>query len=243
MLEKENSVEARGRIENLSELYNAVEEFVETQRRGTLMDFLDSATLASDQDQIDDSRGVLHLMTLHTCKGLEFDAVVILGVENGLLPHASSMSKNADFEEERRLCYVGFTRARKKLMILNARRRRMYGNTFTYPPSDFLLPIPQELLKKEMSEPQAPVHNRYGGQASTWQSAPADEWKMPKGKSETQAKANGEFPVGSRVLHPKFGQGVVVLREGDDADLRVTVFFKNAGKKKLAARQAKLIML
>ena len=242
MLEKENSVEARGRVENLSELYNAVEEFVETQRRGTLMDFLDSATLASDQDQIDDSRGVLHLMTLHTCKGLEFDAVVILGLENGLLPHASSMSTNAEYEEERRLCYVGFTRARKKLMVTNTRRRRMYGNTFTYQPSDFLLPVPPELLKKEMSEPRMPMHDRYGGQTPSWGNATGEPQALKPGKSEA-AKASGEFAVGSRVLHPKFGQGVVVLREGGEDDLRVTVFFKSAGKKKLAARQAKLIML
>ncbi len=243
MLEKENSIESRGRVENLSELYNAVEAFVETERRGTLLDFLDSATLASDQDQVDDSRGVIHLMTLHTCKGLEFDAVIILGLENGLLPHSSSMSDNKSYEEERRLCYVGLTRARKKLMITNTRHRRMHGSTFHYPPSDFLLAIPAELLEKKMTEPQASAYNQYGGR-SQWQDRSSSQPAEPPAlKSSGGKQSSGEFAVGSRVLHPKFGQGVVVMKEGEEEDLRVTIFFKSEGKKKLVARKAKLIML
>ncbi|QPJ61123.1 MAG: UvrD-helicase domain-containing protein [Candidatus Nitronauta litoralis] len=243
MLEKENTIESRGRVENLNELYNAVEAFVETERRGTLLDFLDSATLVSDQDLIDESRGVIHLMTLHTCKGLEFDAVVILGVENGLLPHTSSMSDNTSYEEERRLCYVGLTRARKKLMVTNTRHRRMHGSTFHYQPSDFLLAIPPELLQKEMSEQRAPLHDRYGGK-SQWQDNRAGRQdEVPAMKSSGGKQASGEFAVGTRVLHPKFGQGVVVMKEGEEEDLRVTVFFKSEGKKKLVARKAKLIML
>ena len=141
-LEKDKSPENQSRLENLNELYSAVEEDSEKNPQNSLRDFLDTTALVSDQDKLDDSRGVLPLMTLHTCKGLEFAGVCIIGVENGLLPHASSMSSTEEFEEERRLCYVGITRAKSRLMITNARRRRIYGNTFNYPPSYFLSAIP-----------------------------------------------------------------------------------------------------
>ena len=238
-LEKDKTVEGRARLENLESLYNAVEEFVEIHRRGTLRDFLDSAALVADQDQIEDEgTGRVLLMTLHTCKGLEFDGVVILGLENGLLPHAGSLSSNREYEEERRLCYVGFTRARKHLMVTNARRRRMHGNTFTYPPSDFLMSIPEELLSKEMTPPPAPVEHRAG-----FYGAPPGMDPPPVEVAPPSADARRNLAVGTRVVHPKFGPGVVVLREGGEEDLRVTVFFKSAGKKKLAVNQARLIVL
>jgi DNA helicase-2/ATP-dependent DNA helicase PcrA len=234
-LEKENSVESQSRLENLNELYSAVEQFSEAHPGDSLRDFLDTTALVSDLDNLDDSRGVLPLMTLHTCKGLEFEGVCMIGVENGLLPHASSMSSPEEFEEERRLCYVGITRAKSRLMITNARRRRIYGNTYNYQPSDFLAAIPGEVLQKEMAmggfETQSP---------SSYDRRP--DISLPKSTPRTSFK-DGEYCVGTKVLHPKFGPGVVVNREGNEGDWKVIVFFKKAGKKKLAVNHANLIVV
>lgn len=234
-LEKENSVESRSRLENLNELYSAVEQFSESHPENSLREFLDTTALVSDIDNFDDSRGVLPLMTLHTCKGIEFEGVCMIGVENGLLPHASSMSNTEEFEEERRLCYVGITRAKSRLMITNARRRRIYGNTYNYQPSDFLAAIPGEVLKKEMAmggfETRSP--SSYDRRS---------EMSVPEPTPRTSFK-DGEYCVGTKVLHPKFGSGVVVNREGSEGDWKVVIFFKKAGKKKLAVNHANLIVV
>jgi DNA helicase-2/ATP-dependent DNA helicase PcrA len=235
-LQMDLSIENRSRVENLNELYSAVEEFTNSRPEDTLKDFLDSATLVADVDSLDESRGVLPLMTLHTCKGLEFDVVSIVGMENGLLPHASSMSDPEQYEEERRLCYVGFTRARKRLMVTNARRRRIYGNSFNYQPSDFLSSIPGELLNKEMTPMSSESFRR-----DSYSSNKVDSGIPPSEVKPTGI--DGDFAVGAKVLHPKFGSGVVINKEGSDDDLKVVVFFKKAGKKKLAVNLAKLIPL
>jgi DNA helicase-2/ATP-dependent DNA helicase PcrA len=234
-LQDENSVESRSRLENLNELYTAVEQFSESHPENTLREFLDTTVLVSDLDKLDESRGILPLMTLHTCKGLEFEGVCMIGVENGLLPHASSMSSPEEFEEERRLCYVGITRAKSRLMITNARRRRIYGNTFNYQPSDFLAAIPGEVLQKEMAlggyETPSP---------SSYNQRP--EISLPEPTSRTSFK-DGDYCVGTKVLHSKFGPGVVVNREGNEGDWKVVIFFKKAGKKKLAVNHANLIVV
>ena len=173
-------------------------------------------------------------MTLHTCKGLEFDCVFIVGMEDGLLPHSSSMSDPAEYEEEHRLFYVGFTRARKRLFLSNARSRRIYGSVFNYPPSEFLLSIPQDILQKEES-PQRERFQASGGMRSYAVSSPP---------GEIQVGSVGEYAVGKKVLHPKFGAGVIINRAGNDEDLKVEIFFKKPyGKKKLAVNHANLIML
>jgi len=235
-LEDENSVESRSRLENLNELYTAVEQFSESHPGNTLREFLDTTVLVSDLDKLDESRGILPLMTLHTCKGLEFEGVCMIGVENGLLPHASSMSSPEEFEEERRLCYVGITRAKSRLMITNARRRRIYGSTYNYQPSDFLAAIPGEVLKKEMAlggyDTQSP--------SSSYDKRP--EMSLPEPTPRTSFK-DGDYCVGTKVLHSKFGPGVVVNREGSEGDWKVVVFFKKAGKKKLAVNHANLIVV
>lgn len=234
-LQSENSVESQSRLENLNELYSAVEQFSESHPENTLREFLDTTALVSDLDKLDDSRGVLPLMTLHTCKGLEFEGVCMIGVENGLLPHASSMSSPEEFEEERRLCYVGITRAKSRLMITNARRRRIYGNTYSYQPSDFLTAIPGEVLQKEVA-----LGGYDSPPPSSYRQQP--EISLPESTSRTSFK-DGDYCVGTKVLHPKFGSGVVVNREGNEGDWKVVVFFKKAGKKKLAVNHANLIVV
>jgi len=229
MLKNEDTRESKGRMENLNELYSAVEQLVENEN-GTLREFLDSTALVADLDNLDDERGILPLMTLHTCKGLEFSAVFLVGMENGLLPHASSMSDSAEYEEERRLCYVGFTRAKKKLFLSHARRRRIYGNTFNYLPSDFISSIPSEVLERASSTPEYKMH-------STRQFSDSENTSF---SSETES----EYSIGTKVLHPKFGSGIVINRSGEEEDLKLEVFFKDGhGKKKLAANLANLIIL
>ena len=231
MLNNEDTRESKGRMENLKELYSAVEQLVEN-KNGSLREFLDSTALVADLDNLDDTRGILPLMTLHTCKGLEFSAVFVVGMENGLLPHASSMSDSAEYEEERRLCYVGFTRAKKRLFVSNARRRRIYGNTFNYPPSEFLNSIPNEVMVRESGFQEYPKETsiHYSGSSNS------------PFVVETESTVN--FSIGTKVLHPKFGSGIVINRSGGEEDLKLEVFFKSPhGKKKLAANLANLIIL
>ncbi len=232
MLRKDDTPESRSRLENLQELYSGLEQSVDTQGN-TLQEFLDSTALVADIDTLEDSRGILPLMTLHTCKGLEFDAVFIIGLEDGLLPHSSSMSDPAEYEEERRLCYVGFTRAKKMLFVSNARRRKIYGSTFNYPPSQFLLAVPSDIMESERS----PENDGYA--SSSYPSyGIRSEPKMASAKSKSQ------YSIGAKVIHPTFGKGVVINRTGNEDDLKLEIFFKQPhGKKKLAVNHAKLIPL
>lgn len=240
MLKKEDTRESKGRIENLNELFSAVEQSIESGE-GSLQEFLDSASLVADLDNYDDERGILPLMTLHTCKGLEFSSVFVVGMENGLLPHASSMSEPEEYEEERRLCYVGFTRARKKLFITYASQRRIYGTTFNYQPSDFLLSIPDEVVKRESSGFGNKPH--YGGGYSGGRNG-AVPYQEKGGEGYSIGTKDGSYSVGTKVLHAKFGSGIVLNLSGSEEDLSLEVFFKAPhGKKKLSVNHAKLIIL
>ena len=229
MLKADDTHESKGRIDNLNELFSAVEQSVENGE-GSLLEFLDSVSLVAALDNLDDERGVLPLMTLHTCKGLEFSSVFVVGMEDGLLPHASSMSDPEEYEEERRLCYVGFTRARKKLFVTHARQRRIFGNIFNYPPSDFLLSIPDEVMIRESSTLSNETVPPFGDRL---------EQAFPY-----QEKSEGTYSIGTKVLHAKFGSGIVLNLSGSEEDLKLEVFFKAPhGKKKLSASHAKLIVL
>ena len=229
MLNNEDTRESKGRMENLNELYSAVEQLVENEN-SSLQEFLDSTALVADLDNLDDTRGILPLMTLHTCKGLEFSAVFVVGMENGLLPHASSMSDSAEYEEERRLCYVGFTRAKKRLFISYARRRRIYGSNFSYPPSEFINSIPEEVLLRESGEYKGETSDSFLGSTNL--------------SFSVEEESTQNYPIGTKVLYPKFGSGIVINRSGEEEDLKLEVFFKGPhGKKKLAANLANLIIL
>ena len=229
MLNNEDTRESKGRMENLNELYSAVEQLVENEN-SSLQEFLDSTALVADLDNLDSTRGILPLMTLHTCKGLEFSAVFVVGMENGLLPHASSMSDSAEYEEERRLCYVGFTRAKKRLFISYARRRRIYGSNFSYPPSEFINSIPEEVLVREPGEYKGETSESFLGSTNL--------------SFSVEEESAQNYPIGTKVLHPKFGSGIVINRSGEEEDLKLEVFFKGPhGKKKLAANLANLIIL
>jgi len=166
---------------------------------------------------------------------LEYDSVYIIGLEDGLLPHASSMSDPEEYEEERRLCYVGITRAKKQLCVSNARMRRIYGSTFNYPPSQFLIAIPSDVItsKSRMEVPscQRSMPAKYG----------LNEIQSPSFVNENQGTP---YSVGTKVLHPKFGKGIIIKREGSEDDLKVDIFFKKTyGKKRISINHAKLIIV
>ena len=163
-------------------------------------------------------------------------------MENGLLPHASSMSEPEEYEEERRLCYVGFTRARKNLFVTHARQRRIYGNIFNYQPSDFLLSIPGEVMTREASGFNTGVELNGMKLSEGYSKTPSCKKNSDDAYSiETK---DGTYSIGTKVLHAKFGTGILLNLSGNEESLGLEVFFKAPyGKKKLSASHAKLIIL
>src|SRR5579884_2230211 len=247
MLEAEGTVEAEGRIENLQELVNAARE---AESRGeALSQFLDHAALVSDSDEYSEHSRVT-LMTLHTAKGLEFSTVYLVGMEEGLFPHKLSLMEDAALEEERRLCYVGMTRARQRLVLTWAARRRSYGEDYlrSTRPSRFLSEVPPNLLDRLDAE--APIFKT----RTSWNNALNSverieqffDQRRPKHSEASQglgtnaASTPQRWRLGSRVRHPKYGLGTVVDCEGEGQDAKVTVSFPGYGKKKLVERYASL---
>ncbi len=247
MLEAEGTVEAEGRIENLQELVNAARE---AESRGeALSQFLDHAALVSDSDEYSEHSRVT-LMTLHTAKGLEFSTVYLVGMEEGLFPHKLSLMEDAALEEERRLCYVGMTRARQRLVLTWAARRRSYGEDYlrSTRPSRFLSEVPPNLLDRLDAE--APIFKTRTSWNNALNSVERIEQffgqRRPKQSEASQglgtnaASTPQRWRLGSRVRHPKYGLGTVVDCEGEGQDAKVTVSFPGYGKKKLVERYASL---
>lgn len=242
-LRSENSDEAQGRLENLQELINVTTEYDAREPEPTLSGFLESVALIADTDSLDNGGDAVTLMTLHSSKGLEFPVVFMMGLEEGVFPHSRSLGEDSGLEEERRLCYVGMTRAREELFISYAQRRTVFGQANFNPPSRFLSDIPRESMdfrgtsarprftEARFSEPRAVVSpNRDGGYQ-------VDE---PESKS-SHSVWTPPFKVGEKVTHKKFGIGVVVACNPLKNDAEVTVAFPGAtGVKKLVQSFAKL---
>ena len=243
------------RLENLAELTNSAREFIEANLDATLGDYLDSVSLLSDVDQYDAQKGVT-LMTLHAAKGLEFRVVFLAGMEEGILPHAQSRD---DIEEERRLCYVGMTRAREQLYCLHTYQRRVHGQFREQSPSPFLDEIPQEARELVGAAPRAlaytarrsfddsdyrrpaPREGSARNVASFFKNAPVRfDPSSIRPRSESRSP---DLRRGARVRHEQFGEGVVLRMEGDGGDAKLTVYFDRAGTKKFIARFAKLVVL
>jgi DNA helicase-2/ATP-dependent DNA helicase PcrA len=238
-LYRKDDPESEARLENLREFLTAAQEFTERpeHREGdTLSEFLDHVALVTDIDSWHRDRG-LTLMTLHSAKGLEFDAVAVAGLEEGLLPHANSQGEPDDLEEERRLLYVGMTRARKRLFLGCCRRRRIAGRYQDQQESPFLEEIPADNLVVHESPElfhgrrTRGVYDFFGGGRRA--AAPA---------FEPEAGGSG-LRRGGRVRHATLGEGVVLDVEGSGDDLKLTVFFHRAGKRKILAKYAALEML
>lgn len=218
-----------GRKENVEEFVAAAQHFVDTQPEPTLRNFLDRLSLVSEQDSYDRSMGAVSLMTLHSSKGLEFPVVFIVGMERGLCPHSRSVDDIEGMEEERRLCYVGMTRAREKLYLLRSRARSLHGILVHNPPSPFILDIPGEFMAVSGDEGAHGKVGPYRGSLARRRPAMA-----------APEAADGAFGRGAVVVHPKFGSGRVLSSEGEGNDLKLIVDFERHGQKKLLARYADL---
>jgi DNA helicase-2/ATP-dependent DNA helicase PcrA len=230
--ERDKVDRAQTRVENLHELVTAARHFVQVESaddepdQDPLMAFLAHAALEAGEVQAKDWQDCVHLMTLHSAKGLEFPLVFLAGMEEGLFPHQRSSEDPAKLEEERRLCYVGMTRAKRRLFLTHAEARRMHGSDFSPSASRFIREVPAELIEEVRlrANVSRPVFRRAPRGAGIGQEVPG----------------NGAFRLGQRVEHPKFGEGVVLMYEGQGSHARVQVNFANAGAKWLVVAYANL---
>jgi DNA helicase II / ATP-dependent DNA helicase PcrA len=240
-LREERSEEADGRIENLMELVSAAKQYEAGEIEPSLAAFVDRLALLSDVDKPEGSHGAQALlMTMHSAKGLEFPVVVIAGLEEGLFPHSRAREDEAELEEERRLCYVGITRARRELYLTSAMRRRVFGEYQSTEPSRFLDEIPPQLLRHEESRAMGgrAAASGWGFAATPFRRAqPAPRAYQPEDEDQS---GRGGLRTGSRVKHPMFGVGTVNSVEDLDDDLKVVVTFSSVGRKTLRAKYAKL---
>ncbi len=226
-LKQQGTEEASTRLENVYELFNAVADFQREYEDTSLAGFLANASLASDLDNLAEGQEAISLMTLHSAKGLEFPVVFLVGIEQGLFPNIRSLDDPKTLEEERRLCYVGITRAQEQLFLSYARQRNLWGSTEPALPSQFLGELPPDLiehqgkgrgqLRRVAREPSPPSSANSGGEAEglSWQ-------------------------VGDRVLHPNFGEGEVLLLLGSGRKQNLAINFPAAGRKIIDPRVAKL---
>jgi len=228
--------EAADRLENLNELVNAASQFVQENEDESLTAFLSNASLEAGEHQAGDQDDALHLMTVHSAKGLEFHTVFITGLEDGLFPHQNSQREDGGLDEERRLMYVAITRARRRLYLSFAQSRMLHGQVSYGRASNFLSELPEGLL--HWLTPRFSARKTFesgshetGSYVNAFASGPAE-------RAPPSPKAM--WHVGQRVFHQKFGEGVVTDTEGSGNEGRVQVNFKRAGSKWLALEYAKL---
>ncbi len=256
-LEAEGSVESAGRIENLGELVGSAREFTR------LDEFLEQVALVADTDDLDDDNRVV-LMTLHSAKGLEFPAVFLVGMEEGVFPHSRALTEPVELEEERRLAYVGITRAQQRLFLAHAWSRQLFGSTSYNPPSRFIDEIPAELIDQIGAVSGRTTYGRQSYRAR-------DEWSNPPPYRRVDRHDNGEadrhrdrvveaalvagqraaqpspansqligLRLGDDVEHPAFGEGVIIDIRGQDDKAEATIRFREAGTKHLSLAWAPL---
>jgi DNA helicase-2/ATP-dependent DNA helicase PcrA len=244
-LREERSEEAESRIENLAELVSAAREYESRTPEPTLAGFVDQLSLLSDVDEEAGARDArVLMMTMHSAKGLEFPIVVIGGLEEGLFPHSRSADDEAELEEERRLCYVGITRAQRRLVLTSAARRRVFGDYQSTEPSRFIEEIPAALIEEVPSTfatPSAFSQFRASsyGRGSGYRGRTREESPVYAYEDEDQSVPEGLRP-GLRVRHPAFGVGTIVSVEPLDDDTKLVVRFASVGQKTLRAKFAKL---
>ena len=230
--EKEKGEKGRNRIENLDELINAGRTFEQDEWEESDVDkmtaFISHASLEAGEGQANEGEDSVQLMTLHSAKGLEFKQVFLAGLEEGLFPHSRSSEESGRLEEERRLCYVGMTRAMEKLTITHAEKRRLYGEENYARPSRFLNEIPDEFTQQVRMQGSATPVSSYTG------TYPAQKEKAVREAAPVQ--------LGQRVFHEKFGEGIVLNYEGEGRHARVQINFDDLGSKWLVMEYANLIV-
>ncbi|GAW31990.1 DNA helicase PcrA [Carboxydocella sp. JDF658] len=224
-LEAEKTVEAQTRLENLREFRTVTMEFDARQEEEGLEGFLAGISLMSDLDTLESGEQVT-LMTLHSAKGLEFPVVFLAGMEEGIFPHSRALLslEEAELEEERRLCYVGITRAKEKLYLTHCWSRNLFGRISTNPPSRFLSEIPAHLLERGTGASRSGVDRLEAGAAST--------------SAQGSTAAEQEWQLGDRVVHKKYGPGAIVGIKGQGEDTELSIAFPNLGIKVFIAKYA-----
>ena len=245
MLKSERSEESISRLENLQEFTNVTAEYDASTESPSLGGFLESVSLVADVDNLAEGGDAVTLMTLHSAKGLEFPVVYLVGLEEGVFPHSRSLTSDSELEEERRLCYVGMTRAREELHLVHAHRRSLYGQPNFNRRSRFLDDIPNEIIDTISHSGYAMPEDRrgmYHERSGTYSHSPAPQSSILEPKAPLRSPSyKAPFEVGQRVRHAKFGIGVVVACNPIRNDSEVTVAFPGVvGVKKLAQSFAKL---
>lgn len=238
VLNSENSMESKARLENIEELINAIYDYSEKNPHATLEEFLqDIALLTSEDDpELKEKNNAVTLMTVHNAKGLEFPVVFLTGLEEGLFPHANAIDTEKGLEEERRLCYVGITRAMNKLFITSAEMRRQWGDVSYRQTSRFVYEIPDELRQERyFSEDEGEmdlddVDNMHFENEFMNFRFDKDVERIDLGISESRFKQI-DFKVGDRVLHPRYGNGRIVKKEGTGDNVKLTIDFDSVGRK------------
>ena len=245
MLQASDDEEDADRLANIEELVTAAKQFHDANPDLTIADFLEQVTLASDVDGWDDAADHVSVMTLHSAKGLEFPVVYMIAVEQGLLPHERSLGKDEDVEEERRLCFVGMTRAMKELYLTHARLREFRGQALYAVPSMFLEELPREAehvdLSAALNQPRAALEEwraKLGAHpAAAGYNARPMPWPKPVSAPES---ANGDFAAGQVVQHDEYGVGQITDVSGYGALRKVKIRFAAAGEKTFVADKVKL---
>jgi len=248
-LREERSEDAESRIENLAELVSAAREYESREAEPTLGGFVDRLSLLSDADEEAGSRDArVWMMTLHSAKGLEFPVVILAGLEEGLFPHSRSSEDAEELEEERRLCYVGMTRARSRLVLTGAARRRIFGEYQASKPSRFIEEVPAELLDQTTSSYTSSNDRAYQSNFYEFRTNPYGRGRGNRAREETATYAYEDedqstgmnLRPGMRVRHPQFGVGSVISVEPLDDDTKLIVRFAAVGQKTLRAKYARL---
>ncbi|MDR1570027.1 MAG: ATP-binding domain-containing protein, partial [Oscillospiraceae bacterium] len=262
--EKENTEESRERVANIDEFLGGVREYQEKSEGATLELYLENIALVTDLDNMADDQKAVTLMTLHSAKGLEFENVFLVGLEQGLFPSARSLRDESRLEEERRLCYVGFTRAMDRLYLSYAEQRMLYNQTQHNLPSQFLEEVPERVIEDTIAAHREPVSNPairtreqiIASRAPRSQRAAASTGRvgslnipgvtrgLPQSASRAfaeQAAAMMLFTPGDRVLHKKFGEGNVVELRGNGSDSRVLIEFAAYGVREFVSSLAPIV--
>ena len=231
-LEESTDPQDQARAENIGELLSVAKDFQDTNPNGTVEDFLEQVALVNDVDSFEQEESKVTLMTLHAAKGLEFPIVFLGGLEEGLFPHSRTLMNPAEIEEERRLAYVGITRAEKELYISNATTRTVFGRTSSYLPSRFIDEIPEELVDGLRAKRKVPDDiKRHVPQHMSVTSRPVTK---PIVRNEVIA----DWKVGDTAIHSKWGNGKVINVAGEGAGMKLTIEFPTQGVRVVMAKFA-----
>ena len=261
-LELENTAQAEARIENIEEFLTVAMEFEKEMSENSLAEFLESITLTSDVDGMDENEDSVTLMTLHSAKGLEFPVVFLVGMEEGLFPSYRSIGEEKELQEERRLAYVGITRAKQYLYLTCAKQRTIFGSTTCNKISRFVGEIPKELLDGDIDETKSHLETednygvqwKYGKSTPTWgnmsyiseKKQPTYQFKTAESFLKTVAAKQdidvdlSKYKMGQTVFHKKFGEGIINEIEQEENDLKLDIIFEKVGHKRLMAKYANL---